>query len=107
MPDPAAIPGWLDALCPSGPLLLAGDAAAALVPLLAGRSGLEVAAGDGLPDAAVVAALGAARPAGLPAEPFYLRPPDVTLPKAAILPKAAGVEAGTGDGLVDGSGNGP
>ena len=91
MPDPAAIPGWLDALCPPGPLLLAGDAAAALVPLLAGRVGLEVAAGDGLPDAAVVAALGAARPTGLPAEPFYLRPPDVTLPKAAggkSLPKA-------------------
>ena len=79
MPDPAAIPGWLDALCPPGPLLLAG------------RAGLEVATGDGLPDAAVVAALGAARPTGLPAEPFYLRPPDVTLPKAAggkALPKA-------------------
>ncbi|PWC32291.1 tRNA (adenosine(37)-N6)-threonylcarbamoyltransferase complex dimerization subunit type 1 TsaB [Azospirillum sp. TSO35-2] len=87
MPDPAAIPAWLDALCPSGPLLLAGDAAAALRPLLAGRPDLIMAAGDGLPDAAVVAALGASRPTGLPVEPFYLRPPDVTLPKAAI-PKA-------------------
>ncbi|MDR6769446.1 tRNA (adenosine(37)-N6)-threonylcarbamoyltransferase complex dimerization subunit type 1 TsaB [Azospirillum sp. BE72] len=106
MPDPAAIPGWLDALCPSGPLLLAGDAAAALVPLLAGRSGLAVAAGDGLPDAAVVAALGAARPTGLPAEPFYLRPPDVTLPKAVTVPKATDAKAGPGDGRKGGSGNG-
>ncbi|PWC89114.1 peptidase [Azospirillum sp. TSH100] len=83
MPDPAAIPGWLDGLYPSGPLLVAGDAAAALVPLLSGRADLAVASGDGLPDAAVVAALGAVRPAGLPAEPLYLRPPDVTLPKSA------------------------
>lgn len=83
MPDPAAIAGWLDALCPSGPLLLAGDAAAAVLPLLGGRADVVPASGDGLPDAAVVAALGAARPTGLPAEPFYLRPPDVTLPKSA------------------------
>ncbi|MBK1838955.1 tRNA (adenosine(37)-N6)-threonylcarbamoyltransferase complex dimerization subunit type 1 TsaB [Azospirillum sp. YIM B02556] len=95
MPDPAAIPGWLDALCPPGPLLLAGDAAAALVPLLAGRGDLTVAAGDGLPDAAVVAALGAARPAGLPVDPFYLRPPDVTLPKAAVAGPGRKSAAGT------------
>ncbi|WP_372397907.1 tRNA (adenosine(37)-N6)-threonylcarbamoyltransferase complex dimerization subunit type 1 TsaB [Azospirillum sp. HJ39] len=90
MPDPAAIPGWLAALCPPGPLLLAGDAAAALAPLLAGRAELALAAGDGLPDAAVVAALGARRPAGLPVDPFYLRPPDVTLPKAGAQGGRAG-----------------
>jgi len=82
MLEPAAVPGWLDGLLPAGaPLLLAGDGAALLLPLLDGRPGLSRAAGDGLPDAAVVAALGASRPTGLPAAPFYLRPPDVTLPK--------------------------
>ncbi|CAO3413889.1 tRNA (adenosine(37)-N6)-threonylcarbamoyltransferase complex dimerization subunit type 1 TsaB [Azospirillum doebereinerae] len=82
MLEPAAVPGWLDGLLPAGaPLLLAGDGATPLRAVLAERDGLSVAAGDGTPDAAVVAALGAARPAGLPAGPFYLRPPDVTLPK--------------------------
>ncbi|WP_042690574.1 tRNA (adenosine(37)-N6)-threonylcarbamoyltransferase complex dimerization subunit type 1 TsaB [Azospirillum sp. B506] len=98
MPDPSAIPGWLGALYPAGPLLLAGDAAAALAPLLAGRADLAVASGDGLPDAAVVAALGAARPTGLPADPFYLRPPDVTLPKTAGAKPAAGPGTGPGAG---------
>jgi len=87
MLEPAAVPGWLDGLLPpDAPLLLAGDGAAPLLAALADRdgllrNGLSVAAGDGTPDAAVVAALGAARPVGLPAQPFYLRPPDVTLPK--------------------------
>ncbi|AWK86126.1 tRNA (adenosine(37)-N6)-threonylcarbamoyltransferase complex dimerization subunit type 1 TsaB [Azospirillum thermophilum] len=83
MPAPAEIAGWLAALHPDGPLLVAGDGAAILRPLLDGRPDTAFAAGSGMPDAAVVAALGAARPAGLPAEPFYLRPPDVTLPKGA------------------------
>jgi tRNA threonylcarbamoyladenosine biosynthesis protein TsaB len=70
---------------PEGALALAGDGAARLAAALtaAGRSirllGLE------LPDAAVVAGIAAGRhgaPAALPAEPLYLRPPDVTLPKA-------------------------
>ncbi|SMH56635.1 tRNA (adenosine(37)-N6)-threonylcarbamoyltransferase complex dimerization subunit type 1 TsaB [Azospirillum agricola] len=82
MLEPAAVPAWLDARLPSGaPLLIAGDGAGPLRPVLDGRPDLSWATGDGVPDAAVVAALGAARPAGLPAEPFYLRPPDVTLPK--------------------------
>ncbi|MGA1856609.1 tRNA (adenosine(37)-N6)-threonylcarbamoyltransferase complex dimerization subunit type 1 TsaB [Azospirillum sp. 11R-A] len=111
MPDPAAIPGWLDGLYPSGPLLLAGDAAAAVAPLLAGRADLALASGDGLPDAAVVAALGAVRPTGLPAEPFYLRPPDVTLPKTGGpktgLPKTTEPKtaaAGPGSKAVPGEG---
>lgn len=78
MLEPAAVPGWLS----PGPLLVAGDGAAALRPLLEGRPDTAFATGPGLPDAAVVAALGAARAAGLPAQPFYLRPPDVSLPKA-------------------------
>ncbi|HYH19594.1 MAG TPA: tRNA (adenosine(37)-N6)-threonylcarbamoyltransferase complex dimerization subunit type 1 TsaB [Azospirillum sp.] len=80
--EPAAVPGWL----PGGPLLVAGDAAAMLAPVLApvpgGRPETAFATGPGLPDAAVVAALGARRAAGLPAQPLYLRAPDVTLPKA-------------------------
>lgn len=87
MLDPAAVPGWLDGLLAGGagtgaaPLLVAGDGAAALRPLLEGRADIRFAAGPGMPDAAVVAALGARREVGLPAQPFYLRPPDVSLPR--------------------------
>ncbi|WP_448205279.1 tRNA (adenosine(37)-N6)-threonylcarbamoyltransferase complex dimerization subunit type 1 TsaB [Azospirillum sp. sgz302134] len=81
MPDPAAIPGWLDGLYARGPLLVAGDGAGLLRLLLEGRPDTAFASGPGMPDAAVVAALGAERAAGLPAQPFYLRPPDVTLPR--------------------------
>ena len=80
--EPAAVPGWLAAKAPGGPLLVAGDAAAMLAPVLAGRPDTAYAAGPGLPDAAVVAELGARRTGGLPAQPLYLRAPDVTLPKA-------------------------
>lgn len=64
----------------AGPVLLAGDGAARLAPLLpaAARS-----AAAPHPDAAVVARVAAARYAAgthLPAHPLYLRPADVTLP---------------------------
>ncbi|MBB3262964.1 tRNA threonylcarbamoyladenosine biosynthesis protein TsaB [Azospirillum sp. OGB3] len=83
MLEPVAVPGWLDGLLAggAGPLLVAGDGAAALRPLLEGRSETAFAEGAGTPDAAVVAALGAMRDVGLPAQPFYLRPPDVSLPR--------------------------
>ncbi|WP_114859383.1 tRNA (adenosine(37)-N6)-threonylcarbamoyltransferase complex dimerization subunit type 1 TsaB [Azospirillum brasilense] len=81
MLEPAAVPGWLDGLLPAGPLLVAGDGAGPLRPLLDGRADTVFAAGPGTPDAAVVAALGARREVGLPAQPFYLRPPDVSLPR--------------------------
>ncbi len=82
MLEPAAVPGWLAGLLPAGaPLLVAGDGAALALPHLEPRGGVVPATGNGVPDAAVVAALGASRPVGLPAAPFYLRPPDVTLPK--------------------------
>lgn len=85
MLEPAAVPGWLDGLLADEagavPLLIAGDGAAALRPLLEGRADTVFAAGPGTPDAAVVAALGARREVGLPAQPFYLRPPDVSLPR--------------------------
>lgn len=75
---PAAVPAWL----PDGPLLVAGDGAGLLAAVLAGRPEVAFAAGPGLPDAAVAAALGAQRAEGLPPQPLYLRPPDITLPKA-------------------------
>ncbi|GAA4253814.1 tRNA (adenosine(37)-N6)-threonylcarbamoyltransferase complex dimerization subunit type 1 TsaB [Azospirillum formosense] len=84
MLEPAAVPGWLDGLLATdggAPLLVAGDGAAALRPLLEERAGTAFAEGAGTPDAAVVAALGAGREVGLPAQPFYLRPPDVSLPR--------------------------
>jgi len=76
---PDAVPGWL----PAGPLLVVGDGALLLRPVLEGREDVAFASGPGLPDAAVVAALGARRAEGLPPQPLYLRPPDVTLPKGA------------------------
>lgn len=82
MHEPSAVPAWLAGLLPAGPLLIAGDGAGLLRPVLEGRPDTLFADGPGTPDAAVVAALGAARPVGLPAQPFYLRPPDVTLPKS-------------------------
>ncbi|MFD1624887.1 tRNA (adenosine(37)-N6)-threonylcarbamoyltransferase complex dimerization subunit type 1 TsaB [Azospirillum griseum] len=82
MLEPADVPAWLDGLWPTGPLLLAGDGAGLLRAALAVRTDLAVASGDGVPDAAVVARLGAEREPGHPVDPFYLRPPDVSLPKA-------------------------
>ncbi|WP_431856855.1 tRNA (adenosine(37)-N6)-threonylcarbamoyltransferase complex dimerization subunit type 1 TsaB [Azospirillum sp.] len=76
---PDAVPGWL----PAGPLLVVGDGVPLLRPVLEGREGTAFAAEPGLPDAAVVAALGAQRAEGLPPQPLYLRSPDVTLPKGA------------------------
>jgi tRNA threonylcarbamoyladenosine biosynthesis protein TsaB len=77
MLDPAAVSGWL----PQGPLLVAGDGAAALRPVLDGRPGLAFAEGSGLPDARVVARLGVIRAVGAPPQPAYLRAPDVSLPR--------------------------
>lgn len=63
-----------------GPLLLAGDAAERLVAL---RPDAVLSSAPVHPDARIVARLAAVRHAAgtaLPAEPIYLRPPDVTLP---------------------------
>jgi len=70
---------------PPGPLALAGDGATRLMPVLtaAGRSVRRI--GPDGPDAATVARIAASRhgtAAALPPLPLYLRPPDVTLPKA-------------------------
>ena len=64
----------------SGPVLLVGDAAGLVAPLLP-EALMSLA--SGYPDAAIVAALAAADWAAgitLPALPLYLRPADVTLP---------------------------
>lgn len=84
----AVAPAQIAALLPPGPLLVAGDGAALLRDALADRADVAFAQGDGLPDAAIVAALGAALTEPLaPARPVYLRPPDVSQPKA-MGPKA-------------------
>lgn len=82
----AQLPNEVAAALPAGSWLAVGDGAAALQAALAERADLRVrcAAGDGLPDAAVVAALGEAQTTPLtPPRPSYLRPPDVTPPKNA------------------------
>lgn len=65
----------------SGPVVVAGDAASLVVPLMIDA---VMASSLGAPQAAQVAALAARRWAegtALPPEPLYLRPADVTMPK--------------------------
>ncbi len=64
-------------------VVVAGDAAARVVPVLKPHLHVMHAGGIELPDPGVIASLGAAAlatPESAPATPFYLRPPDVTLP---------------------------
>ena len=82
-----------DLVLPDTPVLVAGDGAARLHSLFGvspGNEGMATnrdvrfASGEGFPDAADVARLvalrGADAAAMAPPQPFYLRPPDVTLP---------------------------
>ncbi|MGJ3260370.1 MAG: tRNA (adenosine(37)-N6)-threonylcarbamoyltransferase complex dimerization subunit type 1 TsaB [Rhodospirillales bacterium] len=65
-------------------VVVAGDGAARIVPVLAPRLHVVHAAEAELPDPVVVARLGIAAlaaPETAPATPLYLRPPDVTLPR--------------------------
>jgi tRNA threonylcarbamoyladenosine biosynthesis protein TsaB len=83
--DPAAL--RLEALAAYagiGPLLLAGDGAARAVPALG--SAVELAPGPGRPEAATVAAiaielLSQQGPPSAPPRAFYLKAPDVTVPR--------------------------
>lgn len=82
--------GEIAARLPAEPLLLAGDAAAALAAVLK-RSDLALATGAGAIDAAEVARLAARawRP-GMrppPPEPLYLRAPDTTMPRDKTSPR--------------------
>jgi tRNA threonylcarbamoyladenosine biosynthesis protein TsaB len=92
--DPLAeTPSALAARFAGTALLLAGDGAPrAAAALGAVGCDLRRAAGIGLPDAAMVASLAAARAseAGFdPPHPLYLRPPDVTRPDGARGPGQA------------------
>lgn len=84
---PADLPAWAARHLPPGPLVLAGDAAARAVASLGGWAGdVAVRPSTGAAEAVAVARLTAelseAELAARPAQPFYLRPPDVTMPKA-------------------------
>lgn len=78
--------GWRRA-APPGPLVLAGDGAARLGPVLEGRE-LALAPGPGTVDAGALARLAAERwRAGVRTErlePRYLHAPDVTLARGAV-----------------------
>ncbi len=83
-PARAMAPADLDDFLPRGPLRLAGDAVeTALAALEAAGRDVVAAAAPGQADAALFAALAAARPlpetATPPPAPIYLRGPDVTL----------------------------
>lgn len=70
---------------PPGPLALAGDGALRLETVIAASGRLVRRVGPEIPDAPTVARVAASRhgtPAALAPLPLYLRPPDVTLPKA-------------------------
>lgn len=76
---PRDVAAWL----PPGPLVLAGDAASRLRTALGARD-TAIAAGTELVDPVQVARLGRADHAagrGTPSRPFYLRPPDTTIPR--------------------------
>lgn len=83
--EPAAIlPGFLPqhvtAAIGDRPLRIAGDVAAAAAAALAGRAGIAVVPRSA-PDALGVWAAARRKVGRAPARPFYLRPPDVSVPK--------------------------
>jgi len=80
---PADLSAFVAASVGAAPLRLAGDAAEAAAAALAGRADIAVVAGTAPNAGGALAAawplLAAAPP---PARPLYLRPPDVSFPKA-------------------------
>jgi tRNA threonylcarbamoyladenosine biosynthesis protein TsaB len=81
---PEALADYVAGSAGAVPLLIAGDAADVAEAVLRGRFDVGIAAGSA-PDARGVLAAALRQierdPAGSPARPLYLRPPDVTLPK--------------------------
>lgn len=81
--EPTALdPGATVAGLPAGPLLVAGDGLPSARAAFEGRPQTRFSAGDGVPRAGRVAAIGAARDPGSAPEPLYLRPPDTSTPRA-------------------------
>jgi tRNA threonylcarbamoyladenosine biosynthesis protein TsaB len=82
-----AVNGWLSARNLAGPITLIGDAAERVLEILDPDHASHIVRGQAsaVPDAAHVAALAAERIfSGAPLQetrPFYLRPPDATIPK--------------------------
>jgi tRNA threonylcarbamoyladenosine biosynthesis protein TsaB len=73
------------------PLVIVGDAVSRLVPVLSKKHNFTIGKGDGLADAAIVAAeasenilLGLPIQEQLPPLPVYIRPPDVSLPEVNL-----------------------
>ncbi len=90
---PEALADYVAGLAGAAPLLIAGDMAEQAAAVLRSQFGVEVVA-ESAPDArgVLTAALRqlARDPAGNPARPLYLRPPDVTMPKRRESVPAAG-----------------
>ena len=88
-PALSLLPQDLPPALPPGPLVVAGDGVARAAGHLE-RPGLLVAPGAGHAEAARFAAFAAARPLPAPGtpppRPFYLRGPDVTLPRSRRAP---------------------
>jgi tRNA threonylcarbamoyladenosine biosynthesis protein TsaB len=84
-PGVLVLPEAVSSIVPAGPILIAGDAAARLLPHL-GPSATAVA-GVELPDPADIARVALARwqpgERPNPPRPLYLRAPDTTLPRRA------------------------
>ncbi len=84
-PATVLLPDDLPDVVPPGPLVVAGDGVAMVSEVLAAGSKVLHASVSGLPDAAHVARIAAARgaPDGTspPPAPLYLRPPDAQLPR--------------------------
>lgn len=83
---PPDLPAYAAAHLPPGPLLIVGDAAARAAQALGSwEGGVSVVETTGASEALAVARIAAAQDAAeiaaRIADPFYLRPPDVTLPK--------------------------
>jgi tRNA threonylcarbamoyladenosine biosynthesis protein TsaB len=81
---PEALADYVAAAAGAVPLLIAGDMADSAAAVMRGHFDIALAAGSA-PDARGVLAAALRQierdPAGSPARPLYLRPPDVTLPK--------------------------
>lgn len=82
---PGDLPAWAAAHLPVGPLLIVGDAAGRTVDALGPwPAPVQAVVTEGVAEALATARIAAAQDAaGLArrvADPFYLRPPDVTLP---------------------------